>query len=100
MSFITAQANKGGSVYLQSCDSCSDAASISGRVMAQGTGYDGIGGEIKVKANNGGIFLPGVNNCLATGQHCNGHICLEYHSVIGPNCPPIVLPAPSVHQIP
>ena len=67
LTYITAEGVQAGIVEIVSCGPDSDAIRIHGRVLADGTGRHGVGGQIVLDARWGGIWLPGVNKCLATG---------------------------------
>ena len=83
-----------GKIEIASCGTDTDSIRIRGRVLADGTGWQGVGGEILLDAHWGGIYLPGFNKCLATGDLADGTITLFYRTVIGPNVEPIVEPDP------
>jgi len=92
LTYITVEGEGAGSVDIAACGTDDDVIDVRGRILADGTDPDGLGGWISLDARNGGIFLPGVDKCLATGDDADGVIHLAYRTGIGPNNPPIVHP--------
>jgi len=96
LSYITVESVVAGEVDIAACGTGYDALRVKGRILADGTDPGGIGGTIRLDARNGGLWLPGVDHCIATGEACNGQILLMARTVLGPEYAPIVDPEPSI----
>ena len=99
LTYITVEAIDAGLVYIQSGTAWDRSVYVRGRILADGTGPGGFGGTILLTAPFGGLWLPGVDNCLATGEGADGAIFLNYHTIIAPIDPPLVSPDPIITHI-
>ncbi len=100
LAYITVEATYAGSVIGIAWGPDDDAVSVRGRILGDGTDPGGFGGLINLAALDGGIFLPGVDNCIAHGEGGDGAILLDVHTIIWPNVPPIVDPEAIITWIP
>lgn len=91
LSYITVEARYAGVIDVAACSFEPDAIRVKGKLLANGKGRDGVGGYITLDARNGGIWLPGSNNCLAVGDD-PGEITLAYRTLLRPIFPPLVTP--------
>lgn len=100
LAYITVEATYAGSVTGVAWGTDDDAVSVRGRILADGTDPGGFGGLIHLAALDGGIFLPGVDNCIAHGEGGDGAILLDVHTILWPIDPPIVDPEAIITWIP
>jgi len=96
LSYVTVESVDAGQVYVAACSTADDAVRVKGRILADGTGPDGTGGDIILDARNGGLWLPGVDRCLATADAGDGEITIYCRTVVGPDYAPLVQPDPTV----
>jgi len=96
LAYITVESVAAGSVLVATCSPDDEAISIYGRILADGSGPNGVGGSIILDARNGGIWLPGIDKCLATGLGGDGSIDLFYRTILMPLHAPDVSPDPTI----
>lgn len=96
--FLVVKGEEAGHIKLTACSGDAEAIKIDGHLNAAGWGPDGRGGNILVKARQGGIYLPGDNHAIATGDLLNGLIRLRTAWIVTPLIGPFVSPDPLIQE--